>query len=35
MANFSKENKETAMGITPEGTRSLRTKWKSGILSFS
>ena len=30
MANFLK-NKEFAMGITPEGTRSLRTKWKSGF----
>ena len=26
-----KGNKEFAMGITPEGTRSLRTQWKSGF----
>ena len=31
MSKFFKENKEFAMGITPEGTRSLSTKWKSGF----
>ena len=31
MADLFKGNNEFAMGITPEGTRSLRTKWKSGF----
>jgi gliding motility-associated-like protein len=31
MADLFKDNKEFAMGITPEATRSLRTKWKSGF----
>ena len=31
MSKFFRENKEFAMGITPEGTRSLSTKWKSGF----
>ena len=31
MADLFKGNKEFAMGITPEGTRSLRTQWKSGF----
>ena len=31
MADFFKKNKEFAMAITPEGTRSLRENWKSGF----
>ncbi|MDA9809893.1 acyltransferase [Flavobacteriales bacterium] len=31
MADLFKDNKEFAMGITPEATRSIRTKWKSGF----
>jgi len=31
MAELFKGNNDFAMGITPEGTRSLRTKWKSGF----
>ncbi len=31
MADLFRGNDEFAMGITPEGTRSLRTKWKSGF----
>ena len=31
MVELFKKNKELAVMVTPEGTRSLRTKWKSGF----
>lgn len=31
MANLFKENKELHIMVTPEGTRSLRTEWKTGF----
>ena len=31
MINFFKEEDRLAMAVTPEGTRSLRTEWKSGF----
>ena len=31
MVELFKENKELSMMVTPEGTRSLRTKWKTGF----
>lgn len=31
MIQLFKENKELAVMVTPEGTRSLRTKWKTGF----